>query len=88
MEVSVATTLSEAMTLIKSKHPDSIVLDLMLPDGDGTTLLQHIRATRPEVRVIIATGVLDPHWLQRVRDAQPTGVLTKPIKIQELLRFL
>jgi DNA-binding response OmpR family regulator len=87
-EVILAGTLAEGLALLKSARPHSVVLDLMLPDGDGTALAEYVHAHCPEVRVAVTTGVLDPQWLQRVSDAHPTVVLKKPIKINELLNSL
>lgn len=67
---------------------DTVVLDLMLPDGDGATLLAHIRTTSPATRVIVATGVLDDAWLERVQSHGPASVLRKPIMMAELIPLL
>src|SRR5262245_24848007 len=42
-EVDLANNLAEALDLLKKSPPDSVVLDLMLPDGDGTLLLEYLR---------------------------------------------
>jgi DNA-binding response OmpR family regulator len=87
-KVDAASTIAEAMKTLKTNPPDFMVLDLMLPDGDGVLLLQHVRANHPQTRVAVTTGVLDPQWLQRVDNAQPTIVLKKPIQIDDLLACL
>jgi DNA-binding NarL/FixJ family response regulator len=60
----------------------------MLPDGDGTALLDRVRAANPHARIAITTGVLDPDWLERARAWGPATLLRKPIDMKELLRSL
>ena len=67
---------------------DCIILDLMLPDGDGVGLLQEIRARQLPVRVLVTTAVSDPKRVQHVRSLAPEKMLRKPIDLAELLRGL
>jgi two-component system NtrC family sensor kinase len=47
-------SLAEARTLLAREAPSLVILDMILPDGDGVELLQEIRATAPtETRVLI-----------------------------------
>jgi CheY-like chemotaxis protein len=86
-----AESLAEAFAVLRQRVPppiDSIVLDLMLPDGDGAALLKHAKQVLPNVRVVVATGVLDVQWLARIRALEPASILRKPILLAELLRDL
>jgi len=90
-EVLLAESLAQAFAAVRggaAKSPDSIVLDLMLPDGDGVQLLEHVRNQYPQIRIIIATGVLDSTWLKRVESFGPVSILRKPIMMSELLKDL
>src|SRR6476661_5184185 len=69
--VTVAPTGADALAQLESAAPDLILLDLGLPDVDGVTLLQQIRA-RLSVPVIVLS----------VRGAD---YLTKPFSMGELL---
>ena len=44
-EVVIATTVAEALEAIKSEL-DAIILDLILPDGEGEVLLRQLREER------------------------------------------
>ena len=48
-----ASTITEARAALSARHHDLVILDLMLPDGDGADLLDELAAARPPTRVII-----------------------------------
>jgi DNA-binding response OmpR family regulator len=67
---------------------DVVILDLMLPDGDGMVILERIRRMGGKCRVVITTGVSDPDRLKKVTANGPDLLLVKPIDLQTLMRFL
>jgi PAS domain S-box-containing protein len=54
--IELATTLSEARTLLAQNHYDLLIMDLTLPDGSGWHLLPQIRKQQPLARVVILSG--------------------------------
>jgi PAS domain S-box-containing protein len=48
-----AATLAGARAELAARHHDLVILDLMLPDGDGAELLPELGASRPPVPAII-----------------------------------
>ena len=55
--ISLARTLEEGRTLIRAGEPfDVVVLDLSLPDGEGTELIPEIRHRHPRTRVAILSA--------------------------------
>ena len=80
-----AGTLSEAMALLDhGLVPDCLVLDLVLPDGNGEEILSKIRTDGLKTRVAVCTGAQDPVSLSRVRSMNPNGLLRKPVDLDEL----
>jgi DNA-binding NarL/FixJ family response regulator len=77
-------TVAEALPLLASQ-PDFVVLDLMLPDGDGTAILAAIRDADLPIRVAVTTGSSDRQRLDRVLRLRPDLLLTKPVNLSELL---
>jgi two-component system response regulator QseB len=65
-----------------------VVLDLMLPDGDGADVLRKIREEGFKTRVCVTTGVSTPGWLSRVSALGADCILQKPIDLSELLEKL
>jgi DNA-binding NtrC family response regulator len=83
--VCTAATLSEAMALLDhGLVPDCLVLDLVLPDGNGEDVLKKIRDDGLRTRVAVCTGAHDPLSLGRVRSMNPHGLLRKPVDLDEL----
>ena len=70
-EVVVATTVAEALEAIKSEL-DAIILDLILPDGEGEVLLRQLREESRRVPVAVTTGVTDAQRIAEVQRMRPT----------------
>jgi DNA-binding response OmpR family regulator len=83
-DVAIATTLREARAYL-TDGLDCIILDLMLPDGDGIAILKEIRDNELPVRVAVTTGISDARRLKEVSKLGPELLLLKPVNLQELL---
>jgi DNA-binding response OmpR family regulator len=64
---------------------DWMILDLMLPDGDGEFVLRKVRRTRLPMRVAVCTGTESPQRLAAVSSLRPDLLLRKPIDMGALL---
>lgn len=84
-EVFTAMTGAEALRAVERHHPDLVVLDIMLPDVDGLTVLRRLHANHQPIPVVFLTA----------RDAGPDKVegltlggddyVTKPFSLEELV---
>jgi DNA-binding response OmpR family regulator len=83
-QVLVASTVADALRLL-DPPPDLLVLDLTLPDGDGTDILRHVRTAHLPTRVAVTTG-LDPAFLPAVTSLRPDALLQKPIEVADVCR--
>ena len=85
-DVSVATSIREAVDAATAQAVDVMLLDLTLPDGDGLTVLTKLRESAHEPRVTAAlTGHAEPEIAARCTAAGCRAVLVKPVPIGELL---
>lgn len=82
--VQVAATGAEALAAARAAPPDVVLLDLMLPDIDGASLLAELRAepALAMVHVVITTGVRASS-MRRLPGVD--AVLFKPFDLRELV---
>ena len=63
---------------------DVALLDLFLPDGDGTALIAVLRGANPSVRVLVLTASIEPGLRGRMAEAGADGVLDKTAALSEI----
>ena len=68
-------------------EPTCVALDLVLPDGSGLEVLQHIRRGSIRARVVVTTGANDPALFASVSRLRPDLILHKPIDVRVLAAF-
>jgi DNA-binding response OmpR family regulator len=85
--VASARTVAVGLALLDT-DPNGVILDLMLPDGEGETILRKIRSDRRPIRVAVTTGEGDLDRLRRVGELGPEALIRKPIDLDELIRGL
>jgi two-component system cell cycle sensor histidine kinase/response regulator CckA len=61
-----------------------VVLDLTMPGMDGKKIFERLRALRPDLPIIIASGLAVDHVLAEFGEIQPTSVIQKPYQIANL----
>jgi DNA-binding response OmpR family regulator len=62
-----------------------VILDLNLPDGQGTELLRQIRDQNLPIKVAVTTGLADRSLMAQVSQLQPDAFFTKPVDLIELM---
>jgi two-component system, OmpR family, KDP operon response regulator KdpE len=86
-DVMAARTGREALALAASRLPDAVILDLGLPDIDGTEVIAELRRWyRPPI--IVLSGRTSPGDKIGALDAGADDYVTKPFEMGELLARL
>ena len=72
---------------LKEKKPDLVILDLMLPDEDGSDILRRIRgnSATKELPVIIASAKTAEYDKVKNLDSGADDYLTKPFGMMEMV---
>lgn len=83
-EVITAKTVALALDAL-DPAPDIVILDLILPDGDGVTVLRHIREKGLACQVMVVSSVTDEAHLNKVQLYRPTALMIKPVDFLALL---
>jgi two-component system nitrate/nitrite response regulator NarL len=92
-KLTFATTCRAAMEVIREQcgqHFDLVLVDLLLPDGDGLSVIQHLqeRQTMKSTKCIaIATGN-DEEIAARCRDAGAVAFVSKASSLSDILRVI
>jgi DNA-binding NarL/FixJ family response regulator len=84
--VGEATTGAEAVAIVRSLRPDLVLMDLQMPDLDGTTATRLIRAEYEDVQVLILTTYDTDADISRAVDAGATGYLLKDARRDEVFQ--
>jgi DNA-binding response OmpR family regulator len=88
VDSSHATSLEEGRRMVADVDPDLILVDLILPDGNGMDLVSEFRASNPDRPIVILTGVDSPETLVQGLDEGADLYLRKPFTATELLAQL
>ena len=83
-ECDVALTGSEARRMVGVKDYAVALLDVRLPDESGYGLLEELRATRPNIAVVMISGVDDPELGRAALDHGAFAYHVKPVGATQL----
>jgi two-component system, OmpR family, response regulator len=78
--VGIAESGDNALQSMRAHKPDLVLLDVMMPNMDGPTTLQHMRSS-PELQsipVIFMTAKAMPQEVARFRSLGAAAVIAKP----------
>lgn len=84
-KIDVAGTGKEAKEKIKEKFFNVALLDMRLPDVEGTELLAYMKKRRSEMDVIVVTGYASVENAVLALNKGATAYITKPLNMDELL---
>ncbi|OGO38314.1 MAG: hypothetical protein A2W35_18710 [Chloroflexi bacterium RBG_16_57_11] len=75
--VGEAATGEEALRSIEQNHPDILLLDMVLPDIQGTQLAQRIIELYPEMKILVLSAYDDPVYIRELLELGASGYLMK-----------
>src|SRR4030042_1002208 len=88
LKVLVATTGERALQRVQDKHPDLILLDVVMPDMDGFEVCRQLKAnpSAQDIPVLFITMLTDT--ADKIKGFEAGGVdyITKPFQPQEVGR--
>lgn len=88
--VSPAPTGREALRLLEEQEHDIVLLDLNLPDMDGSEILQRLQIARPPSleRVLVVTGDVRHERVEQVMLLGADRLIAKPLSLAKLRESL
>jgi two-component system KDP operon response regulator KdpE len=86
-EVDTARTAGEALSAAAARPPEAVILDLLLPDGSGTSVCRELREWSA-VPILVLSAVEEEAEKVAALDAGADDYVTKPFSVEELLARL
>ena len=77
---------NQALQLAETLRPDVLILDLRMPDVDGMAVLDELRMSMPEIRVLVMTACEQAGTMLDAIAAGAAGYLSKRSSGEELRR--
>ena len=87
-EVRVASSVSEANTLLREALPAFAVLDMRLEDGNGLKVVEQIRERREDARIVMLTGYGAIATAVAAVKAGAVDYLSKPADADDVVKAL
>ena len=88
--VCIAHDEKEAVERLKGREFKIVLIDMKLPDGDGSTVFRLVRQTNPQARTVVITGHRSEmdQLVKQVMDEGADAVCYKPFDVPRLLTTL
>ncbi len=78
----------EALDLVKKVRPHIVLLDIIMPEMDGITVLKEIKKIDPAIGVVMATAVKDEALGKGAMDMGAYDYVVKPFDLNYLENVL
>lgn len=84
LEVCTAVTIAQARALLRDKSPDVILLDVLLPDGDGMAFCYEVRQLTDAHILFLTARTEDEYRIKGLRCGGDDYII-KPYRLEEML---
>ncbi len=83
--VGTASTCASALESARQLQPDVVLLDVLLPDGDGIAVAEAIKRIQPTTKTVVLTSATEDEVLLRAIDVGVSGFITKHRAINDVI---
>ncbi len=87
-DVRFASNGNEALSIIKERRYDVVLLDIRMPDMNGVETFRYIKELSPLTSVVMITAYADDELVSQAREEGSLQILSKPLDIDKILGFL
>ncbi len=84
--VGMAASAREALCLHEHKEPDVVLMDLRMPEMEGTEAIIEFRRIRPNIRILVLTNYGSDEYIVRATQAGAMGYLLKNTPQEEIVK--
>jgi two-component system response regulator HydG len=86
VEVSIATTVDDALSLLQNSRIDLVLLDMFLNGQSGAAVLRTFGLGKLPCPFIVMSGTIDHELMDQVRVFGVNEFLSKPVALDEVYR--
>jgi DNA-binding NarL/FixJ family response regulator len=86
--VGLAEDVPRALELFEQLRPDAVILDLVMPGGNGMQVLEHIKQRRPACVVIVLTNYATAPFRDRCRQLGADFFFSKSAEFEKVPKVL
>ncbi len=79
---------AQALTMVKAKKPDVILLDLVMPQMDGLTAIPRIKEIDPDARILVLTSFAEGDRVYQAIKSGALGYMLKDSPRDQLLQSI
>lgn len=83
-DVEVCKDPREALEQIRNRRFDIVITDIMMPEINGIQVLETVKETNPDTRVIIITGFATSALARETMEKGASDMIAKPFKPADL----
>jgi DNA-binding NarL/FixJ family response regulator len=83
--MGMAASAREALNLLEHKEPDVVLMDLRMPEMEGTEAIVELRRIRPNIRILVLTNYGSDEYIVRATQAGAMGYLLKNTPQEEIV---
>lgn len=87
-KVSIVHDSTDIMSTVELFMPDAVILDIRMPRFCGIDLISPLRATKPDIKIVILTGYASIATAVEAIKLGAIYYLTKPVDVDEILSRL
>ena len=84
--VGMAESGRQAITEAERLHPDVVLMDLRMPEMEGTEAISALRRQQPDIRILVLTNYEGDEYILRALQAGAMGYLLKNTPQEEIVR--
>jgi two-component system response regulator YesN len=78
----------EAIELVECRMPDLLVTDIKMPVLSGLELVERVRRTNPDIRIVIVSGYSEFEYARRAIELGVDEYVLKPVDVESLREIL
>lgn len=78
----------QALSIVQDENPELILLDMKIPGMDGLEILRRIKATHPEIKVIMMTAYGELNLINEAMELGAVSYFSKPFDIDDVRQVI